>query len=137
MPLRIQFAKNFTLFISEFLAPMLQQDSDLSGSILFSQKLIRPMILKFKREISYCAQPLCGMLVQVLFCGYTLHFFSLSLTRKKKSYSYFQSEDHLRKSIHVLGQLCFFCCKLVPDKYSYIINRKKLESSFFLLRLQT
>ena len=55
MPLRIQFAKNFTLFISEFLAPMLQQDSDLSGSILFSQKLIRPMILKFKREISYCA----------------------------------------------------------------------------------
>ena len=54
MPLKIQFAKNFTLFILEFLAPMLQ-DSDLSGSILFSQKLIRPMILKFKREISYCA----------------------------------------------------------------------------------
>ena len=54
MPLKIQLAKNFTLFILEFLAPMLQ-DSDLSGSILFSQKLIRPMILKFKREISYCA----------------------------------------------------------------------------------
>ena len=54
MPLKIQFAKNFALFILEFLAPMLQ-DSDLSGSILFSQKLIRPMILKFKREISYCA----------------------------------------------------------------------------------
>ena len=55
MPLKIQFAKNFAHFILEFLAPMLQQDSDLSGSILFSQKLIRPMILKFKREISYCA----------------------------------------------------------------------------------
>ena len=54
IPLKIHFAKKFALFILEFLAPMLQ-DSDLSGSILFSQKLIRPMILKFKREISYCA----------------------------------------------------------------------------------